>query len=111
MKESVMCGQCHGLGPNFDQPNPVQCATLYGSYLHSYIPAGGSKTCQECHMHKFQKGHYMSSYRDPDIAKRAVDVVVEAQPYQFLPKAGELVPTAVVTVKLTSNAGHRIPDG
>ena len=31
MKRSVMCGQCHGLGPNFEFEHPVQCATLYGS--------------------------------------------------------------------------------
>ena len=38
MKRSIMCGQCHGLGPNLEFENPVQCATLYGSYLHNYIP-------------------------------------------------------------------------
>lgn len=111
IQESVMCGQCHGLGPNFDQPNPTQCATLYGSYLHSYIPAGGSQTCQDCHMREFQKGHHMSSYSDPDVGKRAVDVVVDAPAYQFLPRAGEWNPTAIVTIKLTNKAGHRVPDG
>ena len=28
IKEAVMCGQCHGLGPNFEFPQPSQCATL-----------------------------------------------------------------------------------
>jgi hypothetical protein len=111
MQESVMCGQCHGLGPSFDQPNPSQCATLYGSYLHAYIPSGGTQTCQECHMREFKKGHHMSSYSDPEVGKRAVDVVVEAPAYQFLPRAGEWNPTTVLTVKLTNKAGHRIPDG
>lgn len=111
MQEAVMCGQCHGLGANFDQPNPSQCATLYGSYLHSYVPSGGTETCQDCHMHKFGKGHHMSSYRDPEVGKRAVDMVVEAPAYQFLPRAGDWHPTTVLTVKLTNKAGHRIPDG
>ena len=52
MKDSVFCGQCHGLGPNLEFDQPFQCANLYGSYLHAYIPAGGSRTCQECHMAK-----------------------------------------------------------
>ena len=43
LKEAVMCGQCHGLGPNFEFPQPSQCATLYGSYTHAYIPSGGKK--------------------------------------------------------------------
>lgn len=111
MQESILCGQCHGLGPNFDLKEPTQCATLYGSYLHNYIPAGGHETCQDCHMHKNKKGHFMPAYRDPDQAKNAVKVEVDARGYQFLPKAGDLIPKAVLTVKMTSNAGHRIPDG
>jgi nitrate/TMAO reductase-like tetraheme cytochrome c subunit len=108
MKETIFCGQCHGLGPGFHHPNPVHCATLYGSYMHAYVPSGGSKTCQDCHM---DKGHFMSSYRDPDRAQKAVRVEVETFGYYFHPKAFNWIPTAVVNVKMTSNAGHRIPDG
>jgi hypothetical protein len=111
IKEAVMCGQCHGTGPNLEFPQPSQCATLYGSYLHAYVPAGGSETCQDCHMTKDKKGHTMGAYSDPDVAKRAVDVSVDARGYKFLMKAGDSIPTAVVTVKITNNAGHRIPDG
>lgn len=111
MKESAMCGQCHGLGPNFDLPQPIQCATLYGSYLHAYVPAGGTETCQDCHIKKHGKGHLMPAYRDPDIAKWAVTMEVSTLSYKFLPKAGDTRPTTLVTVKLTNNAGHRIPDG
>lgn len=111
MRESVMCGQCHGTGPNLEFPQPSQCATLYGSYLHSYIPAGGTATCQDCHMKGDKKGHEMPAYRDPDAAKHAVNVDVEAKGYKFLLKAGDSIPMAVVTVKLTNNAGHRLPDG
>ncbi|HTG02125.1 MAG TPA: multiheme c-type cytochrome ExtKL [Nitrospirota bacterium] len=113
IKESILCGQCHGLGPNFELANPTQCATLYGSYLHAYVPSTGSgpETCQECHMQKHKSGHQMPSYRDPAVAKSAVDVDVTARGYQALYKAGEHIPTAAVMIKLTSNAGHRIPDG
>jgi hypothetical protein len=111
MTESILCGQCHGLGPNFDLIEPTQCATLYGSYLHAYIPSGGSKTCQECHMKENKKGHFMPAYRDPDQAKNAVNVEVDTKAYYFLMKPGDSIPTAYVTVKLSSNAGHRIPDG
>jgi nitrate/TMAO reductase-like tetraheme cytochrome c subunit len=111
MKEAVMCGQCHGTGPNFEFPQPSQCGTSYGSYLHAYVPAGGTETCQDCHMKRDGKGHLMPAYRDADMAKRAVDVDVEARGYKFLLKAGDSIPTAVVTVKITNKAGHRIPDG
>jgi len=111
MGESIICGQCHGLGPNFDLPEPTQCATLYGSYLHSYVPSGGSQTCQECHMQSGKQGHFMPAYRDPSTAKNAVDLDVTTRGYYFLPKAGDSIPMAVVTVALKNNAGHRIPDG
>jgi Zn-finger protein len=113
MKESILCGQCHGLGPNFELANPTQCATLYGSYLHNYVAStnGTPETCQDCHMTNYKTGHVMPSYRSPEIAKNAVNVDVDAKGYQALYKAGEHIPTAVVVVKMTSNAGHRIPDG
>ena len=113
MKESIICGQCHGLGPNFELANPTQCATLYGSYLHNYVQSTGGtpETCQDCHMTNYKTGHLMPGYRDPAIAKAAVDVHVDAKGYQALYKAGEHIPTAVVVVNMTSNAGHRIPDG
>lgn len=111
MKEAVMCGQCHGTGPNLEFPQPSQCATAYGSYLHAYIPAGGSETCQDCHMKKSNKGHLMPAFRDPDMRKMGVNVEVSATGYKFLLKAGDSIPTAVVTVRITNNAGHRTPDG
>ena len=49
MGESILCGQCHGLGPNFELENPSQCATLYGSFLWAYRAEGGQEACQECH--------------------------------------------------------------
>ncbi|MGQ9569513.1 MAG: multiheme c-type cytochrome (seleno)protein ExtKL [Thermodesulfovibrionales bacterium] len=112
IKEAIICGQCHGLGPNFDLPQPTQCATLYGSYLHAYIPSGGSKTCQDCHMNKNNAGHLMPAYRENEIARSAVDIHVDTVAYRFLLRVGaSAVPTVILTVSMTNNAGHRIPDG
>ncbi|MGM0681615.1 MAG: multiheme c-type cytochrome (seleno)protein ExtKL, partial [Thermodesulfobacteriota bacterium] len=63
ISEPIFCGQCHGLGPNFEFDHPSQCATLYGSYLYAYLPEGGTEGCQECHMKKSGLGHDMQAYR------------------------------------------------
>jgi hypothetical protein len=110
MGESILCGQCHGQGPNFELPNPTQCATGYGSYLFAYIPEGGTKTCQDCHMRESGLGHDMQSYRSEVMAKRAVDMHVEAQGV-FWRDNRELRPKATVRVELRNNAGHGLPDG
>jgi hypothetical protein len=114
LKDSLMCGQCHGLGPNLEFETPVQCGTLYGSYLHAYIPSGGTQTCQECHMK--DSDHYMP----PDFNKRdelsarlreSLPMEVQTLTYTFQPVEEKLFPMVVVKTKITSKAGHRIPDG
>jgi hypothetical protein len=110
MDESILCGQCHGLGPNFELENPSQCATLYGSYLWAYRAEGGQEKCQECHMKKSKLGHNMQSYRDPGMGKSAVDFKVEALPYQWRDGA-KMVPQTTVKVEMINRAGHGIPDG
>jgi len=115
LKNSLLCGQCHGLGPVLDHPDmPVQCATLYGSYLHAYIPAGGTKTCQECHMKNGD--HYMPpdfNRRDDlsDRLRESLPMEVETLAYTFHPDGKKFFPMVVVKTKITSKAGHRIPDG
>jgi hypothetical protein len=111
LPESIMCGQCHGTGPNFELAEPSQCATLYGSYLHAYVPAGGTESCQDCHIRREGAGHYMPGYRDPLMAGSAVEVAVATRGYYFLAKAGDSIPIAAVTVQMAGRAGHRIPDG
>lgn len=114
MKRSVMCGQCHGLGPNLEFENPVQCATLYGSYLHAYIPSGGTKTCQECHMENADHVCPPNFEDRKDVSRRlAKALTLEVGTLSYMPQItpGKFVPTVVVTVKITSKAGHRIPDG
>jgi len=110
MGESILCGQCHGLGPNLELENPTQCATLYASYNMTYRAEGGQEKCQECHMKKSGLGHNMQSYRDPGMAKAAVDFKVETLGYQWRDGA-KMVPQALVKVEMINRAGHSIPDG
>jgi len=93
---------------------PVQCATLYGSYLHAYIPAGGTKTCQQCHMK--DGDHYMPpnfNERDELSARlrESLPLEVDTLAYTYHPKEDAFFPMVVVKTKITSKAGHRIPDG
>ncbi len=114
LKDPLLCGQCHGLGPNLEFETPVQCATLYGSYLHGYLPSGGTRTCQECHMKNGD--HYMP----PDFNRRdelsarlrdSLPMEVEALAYTYQPVEQQFQPMVVVKTKIVSKAGHRIPDG
>jgi hypothetical protein len=114
LKDPLFCGQCHGLGPNLEFEHPVQCATLYGSYLHAYLPSGGSRTCQECHMPG--KDHTTPpNFNDrADTAARfreALPLEVETLGYVFQIEEGKHQPQIVVKTRITSKAGHRIPDG
>ncbi len=110
MNESILCGQCHGLGPNFELENPSQCGTLYGSYLWAYRAEGGQESCQECHMRKSKLGHNMQSYNDLNMGKTAVDFRVETLGYTWRDKA-KMIPQTLVKVEMTNRAGHAIPDG
>lgn len=110
MSESILCGQCHGLGPNFELENPSQCGTLYGSYLWAYRAEGGQESCQECHMRKSKLGHNMQSYNDLNMGKTAVDFRVEALGYIWRDKA-KMIPQTLVKIEMINRAGHAIPDG
>jgi len=114
MKDSVFCGQCHGLGPNLEFDQAFQCANLYGSYLHNYVAGGGTKSCQDCHM---QKGDHLiaPNFNDDkqtsELLAKALTLDVETLGYEWLRKAATYVPKVVVNTKIISSAGHRIPDG
>ncbi len=112
MEQSILCGQCHGLGPGFGYDHPTQCATAYGGYLWAYIPEGGHQTCQECHIRDYAGGHAMLSYRDDDMQAKAVDIQVDAQTYHWRKNKKEgVIPLAVVNIELTNQTGHGLPDG
>lgn len=110
MKESILCGQCHGQGPNFEMDQPPQCATLYGSYNFAYLPEGERETCQECHIKKSKLGHNMQSYRSPEMMKMALDFHAYVEAYQWRDVV-TTTPAATVIVELKNKAGHAIPDG
>jgi hypothetical protein len=114
LKNPLFCGQCHGLGPNLEFENPIQCATLYGSYLHAYIPNGGTKSCQDCHMPN--RDHTcLPNFNDrqgtSERLKQALPLEVETLGYVFQIEEGKPLPLAVVKTRITNKAGHRIPDG
>ncbi len=114
MSRPIICGQCHGLGPVLEEGRPVQCATLYGSYLHAYIPSGGSKTCQECHMEKADHTCPPNFKDRGDVSRRlakSLPMDVQAMFYRPQITPGQFANTVVVDVKIGSRAGHRIPDG
>jgi hypothetical protein len=118
LNQPVFCGQCHGTGPNFEFAYPVQCATLYGSYQHAYLPGGGFQSCQECHMKKVggQADHlFAPNWDDKEgtskLLAASISLDVETLGYQWLRKAGALTPMIVVNTKIAHEAGHRIPDG
>ena len=110
MDEAILCGQCHGLGPNLELDNPTQCATAYGSYLWAYKANGGDKDCQECHMRESELGHNIQSYRSEVMSDMAIDWHVETRPMVW--RDGRNVrPKVMVDVAMTNQSGHGIPDG
>lgn len=118
MDHSILCGQCHGLGPNLEFENPVQCATLYGSYEHNYLSKGGTKSCQECHMEKVngKADHRLApDWNDLELTgkllKKSVYLDVQTLGYEWLRKSRDLRPMVVVNTKIWQKAGHRVPDG
>jgi hypothetical protein len=114
MKRSVMCGQCHGLGPNFEFEYPIQCATLYGSYLHAYIPSGGTRTCQDCHMKEANHTCPPNFNDKKDVSARLAKALpMEVRTLSYAPQLtpGSFVQTIIVETRIFSKAGHRIPDG
>ena len=118
IKDPVFCGQCHGVGPNLEFDQPVQCATLYGSYLNTYLPTGGTQTCQDCHMKPVngKADHlFAPNWNDQKVTEellsKSISLDVQTLGYEWLKKGGTLVPKVVVNTKITNTAGHRIPDG
>lgn len=114
LTRSAFCMQCHGIYKAADGET-INCNTLSGSYLNSYVANGGSKTCQDCHL---EKGHLFPGGHDIDTVRQGLGLQVEINPYQHLPGkiAGvqndkSWVPSAVVTVFIDNRSGHRIPDG
>lgn len=107
--ESILCGQCHGLGPNLELENPTQCATIYGSYLYTYKSQGGTASCQDCHMRNNKLGHATrKTGSDPATARQAIEISTDARGFQWRDLT-RLVPRVDVEVAMTNRAGHSLP--
>jgi hypothetical protein len=118
MDHAIMCGQCHGQGPNLEFENPVQCATLYGSYQHNYLSKGGQKQCQECHMQEvdgFADHLFAPNWNDVEGTKKLlqenISLDIDTVGYDWLLKSKDHKPMVVVNTRIDNKAGHRIPDG
>jgi hypothetical protein len=107
--ESILCGQCHGLGPNLDLANPNQCTTLYGSYIYAYRAHGGKESCQDCHMRRNKVGHETKPLTDPEMIRQTLDVKTQTHGF-FWRTNREDVPRVIVDVTITNLTGHSIPD-
>lgn len=105
---AIFCGQCHGI-LNAPDGEWLVCNTLYGSYQDGYRGNGGTETCQDCHMKAQNRGHRFPGAYDADILKDGIGLDVQAVGVKLSP--GKWVPTAIVNIGITNQAGHRIPDG
>ncbi len=115
MTNSVFCEQCHGIWVSPDGEK-IQCNSLSGSYEDSYRARGGYKQCQDCHMREKNRGHRFPGGHDFDgIVKESMVLDVDALAIQRFPDnspaSGKWLPSVVASVRITSRAGHRIPDG
>ncbi len=108
MGESILCGQCHGLGPNLELENPTQCSSLYGSYLYGYRARGGTQSCQDCHMRRNKLGHGTRAGADPKLATEALDFSADARGFLWRDR-NQLLPRIAVEVAMTNKAGHSLP--
>jgi nitrate/TMAO reductase-like tetraheme cytochrome c subunit len=107
--ESILCGQCHGLGPNLDMANANQCTTLYGSYIFAYRAHGGKETCQDCHMRKHKSGHRTRAYSDPEMIRSALEVKTQTHGFFWRDNFRD-VPRVIVDVSISNRTGHSLPD-
>lgn len=104
----LFCGQCHRTYTPPDR-EIIFCSSLYESYQDAYRSGGGTRTCQECHMHDKGRGHRMPGAWDQELLREGIVVASTARGIRVQP--GKWLPAALVEVNLTGRAGHRTPDG
>lgn len=111
LDNAIFCMQCHGVytAPDREQ---IICSTISQSYRDQYVAAGGQETCQDCHMRKKNRGHAFPGAYVLDTLKDSVTMLVNVRTVKDLPiDSTKWFPAAAVTIDLTNNAGHRLPDG
>ncbi|KJU87427.1 cytochrome c [Candidatus Magnetobacterium bavaricum] len=112
LDNAIFCMQCHGTytAPDREQ---IICSTIAQSYRDQYASAGGQNRCQDCHMVKNNRGHTFPGAYVLETLKEALTLSISARAIKDQPAAGERkwIPSAAITVDITNNAGHRLPDG
>lgn len=108
LERSLFCAQCHGRYVAADGEQIV-CNTLNGSYYNSYVPRGGTRTCQDCHMKHGERGHLFPGGHDIAIVKEGIGFSAGITGVRR--KGGNYDSQAIIEVELENRAGHRIPDG
>jgi hypothetical protein len=108
LSSPAFCSRCHWLYTPPDG-DTLYCNTLYGSYQDAYLATGGAATCQDCHMRTKGRGHTFPGAYEVDMVREGIGMDVQTIGARLQPGKG--IPTAVITIGLTNNAGHRIPDG
>ncbi|MBF0466266.1 MAG: hypothetical protein HQK88_14840 [Nitrospirae bacterium] len=111
LDNAIFCMQCHGVytAPDREQ---IICSTIAQSYRDQYVAAGGQVTCQECHMKKHNRGHTFPGAYVTDTLKESMTLEVSARAIKTQSYGDKKwIPAAAITVDITNNAGHRIPDG
>jgi hypothetical protein len=107
LRESILCGQCHGTGPTLDEDAPARCGSTYGSFLFGYRAEGGALECQGCHMGE-GRGHSMRG----SVEGGGEPLHVSASARSYLWRDGSVyVPRVAVTVEILNRTGHSLPDG
>lgn len=109
MQSSAMCAQCHALWYAKDGEF-LYCTTIFESHQNAYRSAGGTKTCQDCHMKDGGRGHTFPGAHDQALVKEGITLGLEAVAYRQV-MGPKWTPQAIVTVDVGNQAGHRIPDG
>ncbi|MBF0320135.1 MAG: hypothetical protein HQL01_10090 [Nitrospirae bacterium] len=119
IEDASFCGQCHQ-GPNIlHSAEPIWCVSNLDSWLQSYIPNGGDKNCQDCHMREPGTGHrFPPNYQDHkyelDRLKKHIKFEASAMAYTQQIKVPELISTPMVVIKTktwSEGIGHRFTDG
>ena len=108
IRSSLFCGQCHRLITHTDG-EIVFCSSLYESYQDSYRSGGGTETCQDCHMRAKARGHRMPGSHELSMLKDGIRLDVNVLGIRVQPE--KWIPSVIVNVGLTNEAGHRTPDG
>jgi mono/diheme cytochrome c family protein len=107
MASSVFCSQCHALWYAKDGEF-LYCTTIFESHQNGYRGAGGTQSCQDCHMKA--RGHTFPGAHDQPLVKEGLTLNMEA--VAFRQAAGpKFTPQAVITLDIGNQAGHRVPDG